>query len=171
MPRPAPGDHAPYYGKYLDLVPEDDIVSVLAAQLDEFLALLRTIREATGDVLHPPYTWTVKEVVGHLNDCERIMGYRALRFARGDATPLPGFEENDYARTGEFGRVRLADLASEFEIIRQSHLWLFRNLPAAAWDRAGEANGNRVTVRALAFILAGHVRHHAAILRRRLSGV
>ena len=169
MPRPAPTEFAPYYAKYVDRVPEEDIRPVLAAQLDEVLALLRPVPEATGDVRHPPYTWTVKEVVGHLIDCERVFGYRALRFARGDATPLPGFDENAYAREGGYDRVRLADLVSEFEAVRRSHVWLFRNLPAAAWERAGEANGNRVTVRGLAYIIAGHVRHHGAILRKRLG--
>jgi hypothetical protein len=169
MPRPAAGDFAPYYGKYLDLVPEDDIQPVLAKQLDEFLAFMRPVSEATGNVVHPPYSWSVKQVVGHLSDCERVFGYRALRFARGDATPLPGFKENDYARTGESDRVKLADLVSEFEAQRRSHVWLFRNLPAEAWNRAGTANNSRITVRALAFILAGHVRHHGGILRKRLG--
>ena len=169
MPRPAPGDFAPFYAKYMDLVPEDDIQAVLSKQLDEFLALTRPVSEATGNMRHPPYTWSVKQVVGHLADSERVFGYRALRFARGDTTPLPGFEENDYARTAESDRVRLADLVSEFEATRRSHLWLFRNLPAEAWDRAGTANGSRVTVRALAFIMAGHVRHHGVILKKRLG--
>lgn len=169
MPRPAPGDFAPFYAKYMDLVPEDDIQAVLSKQLDEFLALMRPVAEETGNMRHPPYSWSVKQVVGHLADSERVFGYRALRFARGDTTPLPGFEENDYARTAESDRVRLADLVSEFEAIRRSHIWLFRNLPAEAWDRDGTANGARVTVRALAFIMAGHVRHHGAILKKRLA--
>src|SRR5262245_64323190 len=135
MSRPAPTDFAPYFAKYLDLVPEDDILSALAAQLDELLAVLRAVPEATGNVRHPPYTWSIKEVVGHLTDCERVFGYRALRFARSDRTPLPGFEENDYAREGDFDRVGLAELVSEFEAVRRSHMWLFRNLPTVAWDR------------------------------------
>lgn len=169
MSRPAPADFAPYYGKYLGLVPEDDVLLTLGSQLDEVLPVLRAIPEATGNVRHPPYTWSIKQVIGHLSDCERVFGYRALRFARGDRTPLPGFEENDYAREGDFDRVPLADLVSEFEVLRRSHVGLFRNLPTAAWDRAGEANGTRVTVRALAFILVGHVRHHMAIVRKRLG--
>ena len=97
MTRPGPTEYAPFYAGYIDLVPEADIVATLAAQLDETLALLRPLPEAVGDVRHPPYTWTVKEVVGHLTDAERVFGYRALRFARGDTTPLPGFDENAYA--------------------------------------------------------------------------
>jgi hypothetical protein len=169
MPRPAAADFQPYFAKYTDLVPEDDIQPLLSKQLDEFLALMRPVSEETGNMRHPPYTWSVKQVVGHLTDCERIFGYRALRFARADATPLASFEENDYARTGEFDLVRLADLVSEFEAVRRSHIWLFRNLPADAWDRAGTANNNRLTVRALAYILVGHVRHHGAILKKRLG--
>ena len=99
-----------------------------------------------------------------------MFGYRALRFARGDTTALPGFDENAYAREGGYEGVRLADLVSEFEAVRRSHVWFFKNLPAAAWDRGGEANGSFVTARALAYILAGHVRHHGAILRKRLGG-
>ena len=170
MPRPAPSEYAPYYAKYIDLVPEEDILAALEAQLAETLAVLRPAPESQGNVRHPPYTWTVKEVVGHLTDTERVMGYRALRFARGDATPLPGFEENDYAREGQSDRVRLADLVGEFEAVRRSHVWLFRTLPEAAWARGGEANGSPVTVRALAYIMAGHARHHTAILRKRLEG-
>jgi hypothetical protein len=169
MPRPAPGDFAPYYAKYLDLVPEDDILPALSAQLDEVLPVLQAVPEATGGVKHPPYTSSIKEVVGHLSDCERVFGYRALRFGRGDATPLPGFEENDYARAGEFDRIALAHLVREFEAVRRSHACLFRHLPAAAWDRAGEANGTRVTVRALAHIMVGHVRHHLGIIRKRVG--
>jgi hypothetical protein len=169
MHRPSPTEYAPYYGKYVALVPEDDILAALEAQLAELLALLRAVPEEEGNVRHPPYTWSVKEVVGHLTDGERIFGYRALRFARGDTTPLPGFDENEYARVAGFDNSPLADLVLEFEAVRRSHLWLFRNLPEAAWARVGEANGSAVSVRALAYIIAGHGRHHTAILRRRLS--
>ena len=170
MQPPTAAEYAPYYQKYMSLVPDDDIVAALEAQLGELLTLLRPVAEAQAVVLHPPYTWTVKEVVGHLNDTERVFGYRALRFARGDRTPLPGFEENDYAREGQFNRIPLASLLSEFEGLRRSHVWLFRSLPEAAWTRGGEANANPVTVRALAYIMVGHVRHHTAILRKRLGG-
>jgi DinB superfamily len=169
MPRPAPADFGPYFGNYVDLVPEDDIQPALANQLEETLAVLRPLTDATAEFRHPPYTWSIKEVVGHLIECERIFGYRALRFARGDSTPLPGFEENDYAREGQFDRVRFVDLLAEFEAVRRSHVWLFNNLPPAAWDRAGEANRHRLSVRAMAYILVGHVRHHMAIVRKRLG--
>ena len=169
MHRPAPTEYAPYYARYIDLVPEADPIAALEAQLGETLAVLRPAPEAQGSVRHPPYTWTVKEVVGHVTDTERIFGYRALRFARGDTTPLPGFDEGAYAPAGEFDRVPLAGLVGEFETVRRSHVALFRHLPAAAWDRGGEANGVPVTVRALAYMMAGHARHHTAILRKRLT--
>ncbi len=169
MQRPASTEYAAFYGKYIDLVPETDIVAVLATQLDEMIPFLRAVPESQGNVLHPPYTWSIKQVVNHLIDCERIFGYRALRFARGDATELPGFDETAYAREADSDRCPLADFVSEFEALRRSHVLMFRNLPAAAWSRSGTANNNPVTVRAAAFILVGHARHHTAILRKRLG--
>src|SRR5262249_46525225 len=115
MPRPSPAEYAPYYGQYVELVPEDDVLAALQAQLDDVLALLRAAPEAEGPARHPPYTWSVKEVVGHMTDTERVFGYRALRFARGDATPLPGFDENAYARAADSDRRPLAALVAEFE--------------------------------------------------------
>src|SRR5262249_15927998 len=126
---------------------------------------------AEGPARPPPYTWSIKEVVGHLADTERVMGYRALRFARGDTTPLPGFDENEYAKVASFDRLSLPALVGELEIVRRSHVSLFRNLPVEAGDRGGGGNANRVTVRALAYILVGHGRHHTAILLKRLATV
>jgi len=169
MARPAETEYAPYYGKYLGLVPEEDVLEALRAELPKTLALLRGVPDAEAGRTHPPYTWTIRQVVGHLNDCERIMGYRALRFARGDATPLPGFDENAYVPMGEFDRRSLADLALEFEALRHSHVRMFANLPEEAWDRRGVANEAEMSVRALAYTLVGHERHHTAILRKRLG--
>jgi hypothetical protein len=169
--RPEPTEYAGYYQRYVDLVPEADVLPALAAQLDEWLAFLRSVPEADAVVCHPPYTWTLKEVVGHVSDGERVFGYRALRFARADTTALPGFDENAFAATAESNRLPLADVVSEFEAVRRSNLWMFRNLPEAAWVRSGVANDNRVSVRALAYILVGHARHHHAILRKRLGRV
>lgn len=169
MPRPEPTEYAGFFARYVDLVPEVDVLPAMAAQLDELLALLRAVPEERSGVLHPPYTWTFKDVVGHLADGERVFGYRALRFARGDTTPLPGFDENAFAAAAEYGRLPFADVVNEYEAARRSNLALFRNLPEAAWARDGEASGNRISVRALAYIVVGHSRHHAAILRKRLS--
>jgi hypothetical protein len=169
MSRPGSSDYMPYYHKYITLVPEDDILAALETQLGETLEVLLGVAEAQGNQRHPPYTWSVKEVVGHVTDCERIFGYRALRFARGDQTPLPGFDENVYMRLAEFDRMPLRDLVGQFEAVRRSHLFLFRSLGDEAWSRSGDANGSPVSVRALAYIVVGHARHHTAILRQRLS--
>jgi hypothetical protein len=169
MHRPSVTEYAPQHNSYVALVPEDDIIKTLEAQLADTLALLRPVPESEGNKRHAPYTWSVKEVVGHLADSEQVFGYRSLRFARGDATPLPGFDENPYVATAEFDRGPLADLVARFESIRRSNLHFFQSLSDAAWLRRGEANGNIVTVRALAYVIAGHARHHVAILRRRLG--
>jgi hypothetical protein len=169
MPRPDTTEYAAAAGKYVALVPEDDIVPALEKEIEATLALLRSVPEKEACVRHPPYTWSIKQVAGHLIDCERVMGYRALRVARGDATPLAGFEENDYARAAESDRLPLGELAAEFEALRRSHVWLFRHLPDAAWARRGVANNSEVSVRGLAYMLVGHERHHTAIVRRRLA--
>jgi hypothetical protein len=169
MSRPEPTEHAPYYARYIALVPEGDIVTTLANQLAESLPFLRGITEAQGKTRHAPYTWSVKEVVGHLTDTERIFGYRAMRFARNDQTPLPGFEENDYVRNAHFDACSLKGLVDEFEAVRRSHLAFFGNLSEEAWARSGLANNNGVSVRAIAFIMAGHELHHVNILRKRLG--
>jgi DinB superfamily len=170
MPRPDPTEYAPHHGKYVALVPEEDVLAALEQELGATLSLLGSVPEEQACVRHPPYTWSTKEVVGHLTDCERVFGYRALRIARADDTPLAGFDENAYARAADSDRHPLAELAAEFEAVRRSHLWLFRHLPEAAWSRRGVANDSGVSVRALAYILVGHERHHTAIIRRRLSG-
>jgi hypothetical protein len=167
--RPEPTEYAGFFRRYVDLVPEADVLPAMAAQADELVAFLRAVPEAAAGVKHPPYTWTVKQVVEHVTDGERVFGYRALRFARGDSTPLPGFDEGAFAAAAESDRLPLAELALAFEAARRSNLCLFRNLPAAAWGRAGVAADNRASVRALAYVLVGHARHHAGILRKRLA--
>src|SRR5262249_28808258 len=145
------------------------IVELLGLQIGETLKLLRAVTEAEADLRQPPYTWSFKEVVGHMADTERIMASRAVRIARGDQTPQPGFDQDDYVRVANFARARLAALAAEFLAVREGTLWLFRNLDEHAWNRLGKANDNVVSVRALAFIIAGHELHHAAILRQRVK--
>jgi hypothetical protein len=165
--RPDPSEHVPYYGKYIALVPEADAIQALENQIADALALVRTIPESEGDHRYGPGKWTIKEVIGHLIDGERVFAYRALRFARNDRTALPGFDENTYVPAGGFGHRTLADLAAEWELVRRSNLALFRGLDAEAWRRQGVANGDAISVRALAFIIAGHGRHHVALLRER----
>jgi hypothetical protein len=170
MPRPDSTEYAPFYAGYVSKVPEADVLPVLRAEMAHTAAFLRGVPPADETKLHPPYTWTFRQVLGHLIDGERIFAYRAVRFARGDTTPLPGFDENPYVTAGEFDRLPLAELAAEFEAVRRSTLYLFEHLPAAAWDRRGVASVGEVSVRGLAYIIAGHERHHVGILRKRLGG-
>ncbi len=163
--RPPADEYAPYYGGYVGRVPDGDVLALLAAQLGETLQLIKAIPEARGTHRYAPGKWSIKEVIGHICDTERIMSYRALRIARGDATPLPGYEQNDYAPAGEFDRRTLADLGEELSAIRQATLHLFRHLGPAALTRRGTASGNPFTPRALAYVIAGHEQHHVDILK------
>jgi DinB superfamily len=165
--RPESGEYPPYTIAYISLVPDGDIVATLGKQLDDTLALIRSIPESRGDFRYAEGKWSIKEVIGHVIDGERVFAYRALRFARGDETPLSGFEQDDYVRTGGFDKRTLSDLADEYEHVRRSSISLFSNLDEDAWSRRGTANNNEASVRALAFIIAGHERHHVQILRTR----
>ena len=167
--RPQPGEFADYYTKYIAMVPDGDIINTLRAQSNDSLAYLRNTPEAQGDVVHPPYTWTIKQVISHLIDGERIFAYRLLRIARGDKTPLPGFDENEYAKSAQTDQLSLSDLVDEFETVRDATLSLLKNLPDDAWTRTGTANTFAVSARATAWITAGHVSHHMAIIRKRLG--
>jgi hypothetical protein len=169
MARPSPAEYAPYYESYVSQVAETEILPALAIQRKELVPFIEGIPEAAAGIPHPPYTWTIKQVIGHLIDSERVFAYRALRFGRGDETPLPGFDEQFFARTSPAGWMSLASLAEEFESVRKSNECLFGSFSEEAWSRGGEANGVNVSVRALAYILVGHVRHHAGIVRKRLS--
>lgn len=171
MQRPQPEEYGPAFGRYIELVQDENILRALEGQFEELITFLRTVHEVEGDQRHPPYTWSIKEVIGHIADTERIFGTRALRFARGDQAPLPGFDENEYAKVANFDHCKLADLVAELEALRLSHLWMFRNLEEEAWSRQGVANDTPMTVRALAYALVGHAKHHFEILRRRLAGI
>lgn len=165
--RPQPGENAPYYDRYISLVPGDDILATLDEQRRQTVLLLSGRTEADGDLRYAPAKWSLKEVLGHLNDTERIMSYRALRIARSDATPIEGFEQDDYVRHGPFVRRPLADLIEDYIAVRRATLSLFRNLDEVAWARRGVANKNEITVRALAYIIAGHELHHRQILEEK----
>ena len=165
--RPQPGEYAPYYEKYLSQIESNDIFSTLDDQRRQMLLLLSGRTEADGDLRYAPDKWSLKEVLGHINDTERIMAYRALRIARGDSTPLPGFEQDDYVRNGPFSDRSLADLIEDYIAVRRATITLFRNLDEAAFARRGVANKNDVTVRALAYIIAGHELHHRRIIEEK----
>lgn len=170
--RPGADEFAPYYRPYVALVPEGGIVGILARQIDETVALLSGLTEAQAEHAYAEGKWTIKEVVGHLTDSERVFAYRALRFARGDATELASFDENAYVPGGEFGARPFAELLDELQIVRRATVALLGGLPEAAWTRRGRASGVEVSVRALATIIAGHELHHRAILTDRyLPGI
>jgi len=165
--RPAPDEYSAYYEKYISLVPGNDVLSALETQRLQTVQLFSARSERDGNFRYAPDKWTVKEVLGHVCDTERIFAYRALRVARGDETPIEGFEQDDYVRNASFAQNRLADLAEEFHFVRSATLSLFRGLAPDAWQRRGVANKNAISVRALAFLIAGHELHHRRILEER----
>jgi uncharacterized damage-inducible protein DinB len=165
--RPAEGEFLPYYERYISLVPAGDVLSTLASQMSETQDLLRGLPASSSTYRYAPGKWSVNEVIGHVIDSERIFAGRALRFARNDATPMPGFEQDDYVRNSKFDAVPLAELASELDTVRQATVFLFKHLEEPAWLRRGVANNAEVSVRALAYIIAGHELHHREILRAR----
>jgi uncharacterized damage-inducible protein DinB len=165
--RPQPGEYAPYYERYICLVQGEDILDTLDQQRREMMLLLCARDDEEGDFRYAPEKWSAKEVLGHICDTERIFAYRALRISRADATPIEGFEQDDYVRKGPFAQRPLADLIEDFIAVRRATLSLLRNLDEAAWSRRGIANKNEVTVRALAYIIAGHELHHRGILEEK----
>jgi hypothetical protein len=164
--RPESNEYAPYYGKYVSLVPDGDILVTLEKQLPATLALLAR-PEADGDFRYAPGKWSVKESLGHVIDAERVFTYRAMRIARNDKTPLPGFEQDDYVKYGPFGHCTLAGLVEEFVAVRKATILMFRGLDEAAWARRGTASNNEVTVRALAYMIAGHELHHRQLFQQK----
>ena len=165
--RPDATEYPPFYARYVASVPEADVVAALRDSGRELDAALNAIPDARGGFRYAPDKWTIREVIGHMIDAERIFGYRALRLARGDATPLPGFEENDYARAAGSDARPLAELVDELRVVRDGTVRLFQSFPSEAWTRRGVVNGREVSVRALAYITAGHARHHLGVLRER----
>ncbi len=165
--RPEPGEYAAYYEKYVSLVPDGDLVDTLERQGAETLALLRGLSEEQGAHRYEPGKWSVKQLVGHVSDGERLFSYRALAFARGDGQPLPGMEQDEWMAGADFDARTLADLTEEFGAVRRATLHLLRPLSPEAWARRGTASDNEVTVRALAYIIAGHEAHHVGILKER----
>jgi hypothetical protein len=164
--RPESDEYAPYYGKYVSLVPDGDILVTLEQQSPETAALLAR-PEADGDCRYAPGKWSVKESLGHVIDAERVFSYRAMRISRNDKTPLAGFEQDDYVKYGPFSNCSLAGLVAEFTSVRHATILMFRVLDESAWARRGVASNNEVTVRALAYIIAGHELHHRSIFEQK----
>jgi hypothetical protein len=165
--RPQPGEYAPYYDRYISLVQGEDILNTLDQQRRETMLLLSCRDEEDGNFRYAPDKWSAKEVLGHVCDTERVFAYRALRISRADPTPLEGFEQDDYVRNGPFANSPLSDLVEDFIAVRRATLSLLRDLDEVAWMRRGVANKNEVTVRALAYTIAGHELHHRRILEEK----
>jgi hypothetical protein len=168
--RPQPDEYAPYYERYISLVQDTeshDIVATLGDQRRQTLLLLSGRTEADGEIRYAPDKWSMKELLGHMNDTERIMSYRALRISRNDKTPLPGFEQDDYVRNGPFSKRPLSDLIEDYIAVRRATISLFCNLDEPAWTRRGTASNHEVSVRALAYMIAGHELHHRKILEEK----
>ena len=164
MKRPESTEYAEYYGKYIAKVPGTDLLKVLESERLQMLQLFGGRTDRDGSFRYAPGKWTVKETLGHITDTERIFSYRALRIGRGDKTPLPGFEQDDFVRTSGVAGRTLADLTEEFAAVRTASITLFRSFDEEAWSQRGVASQKEVTVRALGFITAGHQIHHRMIL-------
>ena len=166
MNRPKSDEYAPYYKDYIDNV-DNDVIDELETQASAFAGFIRSVPDDKGDYAYEAGKWTVKQLLGHVIDTERIMTYRALCFARNDSTGLPGFDENLYVENAHFNHRTLEELAEEFNLLRRSNLYFFRSLNDEEINRAGIANGKRMSVRALLFVIAGHVNHHRRIITER----
>ena len=165
--RPLPGEYAEGYAPYITAAPDGDALALLGSQLDEVLALFSGLSEAQGAHRYAPGKWSLKDLLQHLSDAERIFAYRCLRIGRGDATPLPGWDENTYAGSASADARPLAELLADFRAARLSSLALFRSLPDGAWTQQGNSNGRNITARCIPYIDLGHVAHHLAVIRER----
>jgi uncharacterized damage-inducible protein DinB len=166
--RPRSDEHVEYFGRYISKVPENaDLISLLRDQALETVALHQGLTPAQGDFAYAPGKWSVKQVLGHIIDCERIFVYRALCIARNDQTSFPAFDENAYVEHANFQERTLADLLEEFQVVRSATICFAKNLDAAALARIGTASKNPISVRALLYIVAGHERHHLELFRER----
>ena len=165
--RPEPDESTAYYHRYIARVSDEDLGTQLVHQLRELEQLFEDVTDRDALARYAPGKWSIKEILGHLADVERIFAYRMLRISRGDTTPLSGFDENAYVPAGKFDERPLPMLLTEFRSVRQSTIALIEGLPAEAWGRWGEMDNNPVSARALAYIIVGHVSHHLGVLRER----
>lgn len=165
MQKPETSEYDPYYGAYISLVTEPDLISVLAGQPAELNELLGGLDEEKGKFAYADGKWTIKESISHLIDGERIFAYRALRISRGDTTPIAGFEQDGYIENSHANERSFDDLLGEFGELRSANLRLLKNLDDHGWKRMGTASEKPISVRALGFIMAGHLRHHMGLLK------
>ncbi|MBY0123034.1 DinB family protein [Bacillus sp. S/N-304-OC-R1] len=165
LKRPESNEYAAYYSSYVNRVPDGNIINLLENQLNKWIYSLKDLTEEQGRFRYGLDKWTIKEVIGHIADTERIMGYRMLCIARGETIPLPGYDDISYVQNAEFNRLSLQELLDNLMIVRQSTISLLKILPSDSWGRQGNANGAGVTVRGIAYIIAGHELHHCQILQ------
>jgi uncharacterized damage-inducible protein DinB len=166
MPKPTSGDYqAAYLKYYIDLVQGEDIVKALEAQLSSSSKFLRLLSEEQGNFAYAEGKWSLKEVLGHIIDTERIMAYRALSFSRGEAANLPGYEQDDYVKAAAFNRRSLADLVNEFRLVREGNILLFKSFGEETLTRTGTANNNFINVNTILHFIAGHEIHHMNVIR------
>ncbi|MGE5681771.1 MAG: DinB family protein [Bacillota bacterium] len=166
--RPGENEYSDYYKSYIALIPEGtNIIQALEKQLEEFTEFFSSIPEDKAGYRYAEGKWTIREVLGHLADSERIFTYRALRISRSDDTPLPGFEENDYVAQSNFNNQTMKDLLDHLRYIRMSTISLFKSMDETMAEKVGVANNHKISVRALAYITAGHAWHHIAIIKER----
>ena len=168
--RPADNEHAPFYATYISKVPDGDLLNFMELQPDEFNGLINDLTDEQAIEPPAPGKWSVKQVLGHLCDTERIMGYRALRFARADKTEIEGFEQDDYVAAANSNARSATELLAELKSVRGATLSLLESLTTAESERSGMANGKSISVRALAYVIAGHAQHHLELLRKQLAG-
>ena len=167
MDRPQADEYAPYFSRYISLLPEGGVIELLRSQNHDTVTRLANLTEAQALHRYEPGKWSVKETIGHLADGERVFSYRALRFARGDETPLPGFEENEWVPAARFDRRPLTALLGEYTAVRAATIALFSTFDETEWSRRGVANDTPISVRALACCILGHELHHMSLLRDR----
>jgi hypothetical protein len=167
MKHPQKDEYPAYYHTYVDTVPDGDIIKILKKQSDQIYKLLQNVSKKISLFRYSPGKWSVREIIGHMIDTERIFAYRALRFARNDQNDLPGFDENEYVRQSIYNDIKLKELVDEFCALRKSNTMMFKNFSDEITQRKGRANGNSFTVRAMAYIMAGHVNHHLGIIKER----
>jgi hypothetical protein len=165
---PTAHEYAPSYSDYIQrAVQRDDVLGALSSQIDELHAALDALTDRQARYKPGPQEWSIKEVIGHLNDVERVFSYRLLRISRNDPTPLPGFEQEDFVRESRFDHASLNDLVCEFEYLRRANILMIQNIPGEALQRHGTASGMTVSARAILFMLVGHVDHHMASLQEK----
>ncbi|MBO0959733.1 DinB family protein [Neobacillus sp. MM2021_6] len=167
LQRPVDNEYPKYYVPYVKLVSDGDLLSILKENLAEMVALFEGLSEEDGHFRYATDKWSIKEVLGHMTDTERIMSYRLLRVGRGDQTPLAGFDENDYINGSQFDLLSNKEILEDFKAVRHATITLIQTMADDGWNRKGIANGTEITTRAIAYIIVGHAIHHGKIIKER----